>query len=95
MGEGGIAMMASLYLAASSTMLSTGSNASCECAQAMETSPMKVRIAGTSEEVIITPDDVDGGVRWVASTLCEGTLLDGRRFRCVATPTQWEQFLTQ
>lgn len=56
---------------------------------------MKVRIAGTSEEVIITPDDVDGGVRWVASTLCEGTLLDGRRFRCVATPTQWEQFLTQ
>lgn len=95
MGEGGIAAFASLYLVAPSITLSTGINASCECAIAMETSPMKVRIAGTSEEVIITPDDVDGDVRWVASILCEGALLDGRRFRCVATPAQWEQFLTR
>lgn len=54
---------------------------------------MPVRIAGTNEDVMITPDDVDGDVRWIAPNLCEGTLLDGRPFRCRTTPAQWERFM--
>lgn len=54
---------------------------------------MRVRIAGEAEEATITPDDVEGEVRWISPNCCEGILLDGRPFRCATTPIQWEQFL--
>ena len=54
---------------------------------------MIVRIAGNSDTVKITPDDVDGDVRWCSSGLCEGRLLDGRIFRCLTTPRAWMRFM--
>lgn len=54
---------------------------------------MKVRIAGIAEALTITPDEVDGEVRWFTSNLCEGRLLDGRYFRCRVTPAEWLRFM--
>lgn len=54
---------------------------------------MRVRIAGEAGEATITPDDVEGEVRWISANCCEGVLLDGRPFRCNTTPIKWEQFM--